>query len=76
MASNQDTRGEAGVEEAPGVPQDKGKGAAPGDERASERKDEASLPEHRSIGSRRDLGEGDIDASAHEDGMSRKPSRS
>jgi hypothetical protein len=62
------------VNDTPGVPQAQGKGAAPGEDRPEER--HASLPEHRRMGVRRDLGEGDQEASDYADSMSHEPSRS
>ncbi|MBZ4416473.1 hypothetical protein [Myxococcus sp. RHSTA-1-4] len=79
MASEKEKRGASSAsekEETPGVPQAQGKGAAPGEEAEAARKKEPSLPEHRTMSVRRDLGEGDIDVSRWEDEMSHEPSRS
>lgn len=78
MADKKDPRkaaGEPAVPETPGVPQAYGKGAAPEGEEPSREEKHEGLPEHRNMAQRRDLGEGDIEASEYEDRMSHEPSR-
>ena len=79
MAGEKDIRNagaDEGVPDAPGVPGAHGKGAAPDDAKSSQRDEGEGLPEHRSMGQRSDLGEGDLKASDYADEMSRSPSRS
>lgn len=61
----------------PGEPKVPDRSAAPGGrEEGARRKEEHGLPEHRQMSVRRDLGEGDIEASEYEDEMSHTPTRS